>query len=79
MDAEIERLDKLLTEIQLVNPPYEGLAGREDLYQDICRLLFEAQLYQGIWAEPTLNHLEQLFATEKPDELFRTELEEISR
>ncbi len=79
MDGEISRLDKLLSLIQLQDPPNEGSVGREQLYQDICRLLFDAQLYQSIWSEPTLNHLQRLFATEKPDELFRTELEEIHR
>jgi hypothetical protein len=79
MDADIQRLDKLLTEIQLVDPPYEGSAGREDLYQDICRLLFDAQLFQSIWSESTLNHLERLFENEKPSELFQAELEEIQR
>jgi ribonuclease HIII len=52
---------------------------REGLYQDICRLLFDAQLYVSIWSESTLNHLQRLFETEKPAELFQVELEEIQR
>jgi hypothetical protein len=79
MHADIQRVDKLLTEMQLVDLPYQGSAAREDLYQDICRLLFDTQLYQEIWSEPTLNHLEQLFENEKPSELFQVELEEIQR
>jgi ribonuclease HIII len=42
--------------------------------------VFEDQLYVGIWSEPTLNQLEQLFHTEKPaEELFEAELEEIRK
>jgi hypothetical protein len=40
--------------------------------------LFEDKLYERIWAEPILNHLEQLFQTETPDEeTFGTVLKDI--
>jgi ribonuclease HIII len=80
MDNEITRLDWLLSRIQLLDPPYQESAGGKQLYQEICKLVFEDQLYVRIWSEPTLNQLEQLFQTEKPnEELFKAELEEIRK
>ena len=55
----------------------ESREGRE-FYQEICDLVFEDKLYVRIWSEPILNHLEQLFQTETPDEeTFGTVLEDI--
>ena len=80
MDNKITRLDRLLSQIQLLNPPYKESKEGEQLYQEICRLVFEDQLYVRLWSEPTLNQLEHLFQTEKPDEeLFESELEEICK
>ncbi|MGI0015503.1 MAG: hypothetical protein ACREBU_18970, partial [Nitrososphaera sp.] len=80
MNDEITRLDWLLSQIQLLDPPFRESAGGKQLYQEICKLVFEDQLYIRIWSEPTLNRLEQLFQTEKPDEeLFEAELEEIRK
>ena len=78
MDKEITRLDWLLTQIQLLDPPYQESEEGKQLYQEMCKLVFEDQLCVRIWSEPTLNQLDQLFQTEKPnEELFETELEEI--
>ena len=78
MDDEIKRLDWLLSQIQLLDPPFQGSEEGKDLYQEICELVFEDKLYVRIWSEPILNHLEQLFQTEKPDkEIFGSELDEI--
>jgi len=80
MDTEIAQLDRVLSQIQLLDPPHEESAERDELYQEICRLLFEDELYMRIWSESTLNQLQELFQTENPDEqLFETELEEIRR
>ena len=79
MDNQITRLDLLLSRIQLLDPPYRESAGGKQLYQEICKLMFEDELYVRIWSEPTLNQLEQLFQTEKPDELFEGELAEIRK
>lgn len=80
MDNQITRLDWLLSRIQLLDPPYRESAEGKELYQEICKLVLGDQLYVCIWSEPTLNRLEQLFQTEKPDEeLFEAELEDISK
>lgn len=80
MDSKITRLDWLLRQIQLVDPPYQESEGGQQLYQEICKLVIEGQLYTQLWSEPLLNQLEQLFQTEKPDEeLFEAELEEIHK
>ena len=80
MDNDITRLDGLLSRIQLLDPPYQESLESKELYQEICKLVFEDQLYPRIWSEPTLNQLDQLFQTEKPDEeLFKAELEEIRK
>ncbi len=80
MDDQITRLDWLLSRIQLLDPPYQGSAEGKELYQQICKLVFEDQLFLRIWSEPTLNQLEQLFQTERPDEeLFGSELEDIRK
>ena len=80
MDNEITRLDWLLTRIQLLDPPYQESEPSKQLYQEICKFVFEDQLYLRIWSEPTLNQLDQLFQTEKPGEdLFEAELEEIRK
>jgi len=80
MEDQITRLDWLLSRIQLLDPPYQESIEGKELYQEICKLVFEDQLYLRIWSEPTLNQLEQLFQTEKPDEeLFEAELEEIRK
>ena len=80
MDDQIIRLDWLLSRTQLLDSPYQESQEGKDIYQEICKLLFEDQLYVRIWSEPTLNQLDQLLQTEKPDkELFETELEEIRK
>lgn len=80
MDDQTKRLDWLLSRIQLLDPPYQESAEGRELYQEVCKLVFEDQLYVRIWSEPTLNQLEQLFQTEKPnEELFEAELEEIRK
>ena len=80
MDPQITQLDWLLGRIQLLDPPYQKSAEGVELYQQICSLVFEDQLYVRIWSEPTLNQLQELFQTEKPDEkLFEAELGEIRR
>jgi Lon protease (S16) C-terminal proteolytic domain len=80
MDNEITRLDLLLTRLQLLDPPYRESEQGKQLYQEICKSVFEDQLYVRIWSEPTLNQLDQLFQTEKPGEdLFEAELEEIRK
>ena len=79
MDDEIKRLESLLAKIQLLDPPFGGSEEAKELYHDICKLVFEDKLYTRVWSEPTLNQLEHLFQTDKPDEeLFESELEEIS-
>ncbi len=78
MDNEITRLDLLLSRIQLLDPPYQESDDGKCLYQDICKLVFEDQLYVRMWSEPMLNLVEQLFQTETPNKkLFEAELEEI--
>lgn len=78
MDDEIALLDRLLTRLQLLDPPYRKSEDGKQLFQQICELVFEDQLYLRIWSEPTLNQLDQLFQIETPGEdLFETELEEI--
>lgn len=78
MDNEITRLDWLLSRIHLLDPPYRESEEGKQLYQEICKFIFQDQLYVRIWSEPTLNHLGQLFQTKKPDEeLFEAELKEI--
>jgi hypothetical protein len=80
MDDEIKRLESLLAKIQLLDPPFRESAEGKDLYQEICKLALEDQLYIRLWLERTLNQLEHLFQTEKPnEELFESELSEICR
>lgn len=80
MDNQTTRLDWLLSRIQLLDPPYRESAEGKELYQEICKLVLEDQLYVCIWSEPTLNQLDQLFQTEKPDEeLFEAELGDIRK
>ncbi len=80
MDNEITRLDWLLSRIQLLDPPYQASEGGTQLYQEICKLVFEDQLYVRLWSEPMLNQLEQIFQTENPEaELFEAELGEIRK
>jgi ribonuclease HIII len=80
MDDEIKRLDWLLAKLQLLDPPFRGSAEGNDLYQEICKLVLEEQLYIRLWSEPTLNQLEYLLRTEKPNqELFQSELDEIRK
>ena len=77
MNDEITRLEWLLSRIQLLDPPYQESEQGKQLYQEMCKLVFEDQLYAPIWSEPTLNQLDQLFQTEKPGkDLFEAELEE---
>jgi ribonuclease HIII len=78
MDDQITRLDWLISQIQLLDPPYQESREGREFYQEICDLVFENKLYVRIWSEPILNHLEQLFQTETPDkETFGTALDEI--
>jgi ribonuclease HIII len=80
MDDEVVRLDRSLSRIQLLDLPYRESDEGKRLFQEICRLVLEEQLYTRLWSEPTLNQLDQLFQTEKPDEeLFRGELEELHK
>ncbi len=80
MDDNITRLDRLLSRIQLLDPPYRESEEGRQVFQEICRLVFEEQLYASLWCEPTLNQLAYLFQTEKPDEeLFGAELEELRK
>jgi ribonuclease HIII len=80
MDDEITRLDRLLGQIQLLDPPYQESAEGKELYQHICKLVFEDRLYVRMWSEPDLNHLEQLFEIHRPDQdLFGSELEDIRK
>ncbi len=80
MDNETARLDWLLSRTQLLDPPYQDSEGGKQLYQEICKLVFEYQLYARLWSELILNQLELLFQIEKPDgELFDAELEEIHK
>ena len=44
MDDEIKRLEWLLASIQLLDPPFRGLEEGKELYQEICKLVFEDQL-----------------------------------
>ena len=67
MDDQITRLDWLLSQIQLLDPPYKVSREGREFYQEICDLVFENKLYVRIWSEPILNHLEQLFQTQTPD------------
>ena len=78
MDDNITRLERLLGRVQLLDPPYRESDEGKQLFPEICELALEEQLYRQIWSEPTLNQLDQLFQTEKPDEeVFGAELEEI--
>ena len=80
MDNEITKLDRLLNQIQLLDPPYQESEQGRQLYQEICKFVFEGQFYARIWSEPTLNLLDRLFQTETPSgDLFETELEEIRK
>ena len=77
---EITRLGWLSSRIQLLDPPYRESEDAKQLYQEICKLVFEDQLRGRIWSEPILNGVEQLFQVEKLDEeLFAAELEEIRK
>jgi hypothetical protein len=76
MDDQITRLDWLISQIQLLDPPYQESREGRRFYQEICDLVFENKLYVRIWSEPILNHLEQLFQTQTPDkETFGTALD----
>ena len=78
MDDNITQLDRWLSRFQLLDPPYRESDEGKRLFQEICELALEEQLYRQLWSEPTLNQLDQLFQTEKPnEELFGAELEEI--
>lgn len=78
MDDNLTQLDWLLSRVQLLDPPYRESDEGKRLFQEICELALEEQLYRQLWSEPTLNQLDQLFQTEKPnEELFGAELEEI--
>jgi ribonuclease HIII len=78
MDDQTTRLDWLLNQIQLLDRPYQESSEGTEIYQEICDLVFEDKLYARIWSEPILNHLEQLFQTETPDEeTFGTALEDM--
>ena len=80
MNDKITQLDRFLSRIQLLDPPYRELEEGRQVFQDTCKLVFEEQLYSHLWSEPTLNQLDQLFQTEKLDEeLFGAEIEEIRR
>ncbi len=80
MDNAIARLEWLLTRLEVLDSPDRESEEKKQLYQEICKLVFEDQLYVRIWSEPTLNRLNQLFQTEKPGEqLFDAELEEIRK
>jgi hypothetical protein len=65
MDDQISRLDRLLSQIQLLDPPYQESAEGNEPYQEICKLVFEDQLYVRIWSEPMSNQLEQLLQTRR--------------
>jgi hypothetical protein len=78
MDDEIALLDRLLIRLQLLDPPYRESEEGKQLYQQICKLVFEDQIYLRIWSEPTLNQLDHLFQLERPgNKLFDVELQEI--
>jgi hypothetical protein len=80
MDDQIGRLERLLSRIQLLDPPYRDSPERKQLFQEICELVLEEQVYRHLWSEPTLNQLDQLFQTKTPDEeLFGDELEKIRK
>ena len=78
MDDQIALVDALLSRSQLLGPPCQESAEGKELYQEICKLVLGERLYLHIWSEPTLNELEQLFQTDRPDEeTFGPELENI--
>ena len=78
MDDELIRLDRALSRIQLLDPPYQESEEGKQLFQEICELTLEEKLYRHVWSEPTLNQLEQFFQTEKHnEELFEAEIKEI--
>lgn len=80
MDDNITQLDRWLSRVQLLDPPYRDSEEGKQVFQEICKLVFEEQLYASLWCEPTLNQLAYLFQTEKPDEeLFGAELEELCK
>jgi len=45
MDNEIKRLESLLAKIQLLDSPVRGSEQGTNLYQEICMLVFEHQLW----------------------------------
>ena len=54
MDDEIKRLEWLLARIQFLDPPFRGLEEGKDFYQEICKLVFEEQLYVRLWSETNI-------------------------
>jgi len=53
MDNNITRLDRLLSRVQLLDPPYRDSEEGKQVFQEICKLVFEEQLYASLWCEPT--------------------------
>jgi len=80
MEDQIAQLERVLSQIQLLEPPYRDSQEGKQIFQRICELVLEDHLYRHLWSEPTLNQLEDVFQTRKPDEqLFGAELEEIRK
>lgn len=73
MEGHIETLDRLkglLREVLILLPEFEdGQEAKQldELFQDICRLVFIDDFYLHIWDEGTLNQLTKLFKVKSPN------------
>src|SRR5712692_4247388 len=63
-------LERLLRQIQLTRSDSDapGLSSdQQDLFDSICRLVFDGKAYQQLWDESLLSQLNWLFQIEQPD------------
>jgi len=62
------RITTLLRQVQLLGPAYgQSTPELQELYNTICKLVFDGQTCQGLWDEPILSQLEWLFGIKPPE------------
>lgn len=62
------RITTLLRQVQLLSPAYgQSTPELQELYNTICKLVFDRQTYQRLWDEPILSQLNWLFGIKPPE------------
>lgn len=72
-NTSVGRLGTLLRQVQLVisdSDPPRLSTERQDLFNNICRLVFDEKIYQHLWDDSLLSQIDWLFRIESPASMF---------